>query len=328
MAMQGNMIKSSVGLGGSNYRTDVQVVQMLLNAVPTGKGGPLPSLDPDGQCGPKTCGAIRQFQSKNVHGVADGRMDPGRATEKALLALLDSLGLLAGIVSASGGIAPGGGVSPTPGGLPGAPLPETPAIVTPTPAGGPNSPIRLKFMSILQGLLPPPGTLSNGQKPFEGAKGTGCGELPGRVFTRVPVIPQGKPGAFKVTPKGGPTLFLTSPTTWWEQMAQTIDEKHGTKTWVPFNGGNRPLPGDIFLLAKVDDINTFQHVGIIVDPTGDQWTTADGGQGNGWQSGFVKRQFFADGRIKGEFGNWARLKGWVDLDALYAVAISAFPANL
>lgn len=328
MATVSNIIKSSVGLGATNQKTDVVVIQKLMNAVPATKGGPMPPLDPDGACGPKTCSAIRTFQAKNCGGIADGRVDPGKKTEQALLSMLDGLGLLSAIISASGGLAPTGGVSPAPGGLPGAALPEPPANAVPAPASGPGTPIRLKVMSILQGMLPAPGTLSNGQKPFEGAKGTGCGELPGRVFTRMPVKPQSDPGAFKVKPNGGPTLFLTSPTTWWEQMAQKIDETHGTKCWVPFNGGNRPLPGDIFLLSKVDSSTTFQHVGIIVDPTGDNWTTADGGQGNGWQSGFVKRQFFADGKIKGEFGNWARLKGWVDLDALYAVAKHVFPANL
>jgi hypothetical protein len=328
MASVSNIIKSSVGLGGSNQKTDVVVIQQLLNAVPATKGGPMPTLDTDGKCGPKTCGAIRQFQSKNVGGIADGRVDPGKKTEQALLALLNSLGLLAGMISASGGTTPTGGVSPAPGGLPGAAMPEPPANAVPAPASGPATPIRMKVLSILQGMLPPPGTLSNGQKPFEGAKGTGCGELPGRVFTRMPVKPQSDASAFRVKPTGGPTLFLTSPTTWWEQMAKKIDETNGTKCWVPFNGGNRPLPGDIFLLAKVNDINTFQHVGIIVDATGNPWTTADGGQGNGWQSGFVKREFFADGKIKGEFGNWAQIKGWVDLDALYAVAKDSFPPNL
>jgi hypothetical protein len=298
-----------------------------MNAVPATKGGPMPLLDPDGQCGSKTCGAIRQFQSRNVSGTADARIDPGRKTEQALLALLDSLGLLAGIISASGGMAPTGGVSPAPGGLPGAPLPEPPANAVPTPAGGPGSPIRLKFMSILQGLLPAPGTLSNGQRP-SGAKGTGCGELPGRVFSRVPVIPQGQPGAFKVNVKGAGNLYLTMPTTWWEQIAQATDQQYGSKTWVPFSSGRRPLPGDIYLLAKFDSPGEFQHVGIIVNADGEQWTTADGGQGNGWQSGFVKRRFYATGQIDGEFGNKAWLKGWVDLDALYAVAISAFPKNL
>jgi hypothetical protein len=60
----------------------------------------------------------------------------------------------------------------------------------------------------------------------------------------------------------------------------------------------------------------------------DEWTTADSGQGNGWQSGFVKQQFHPDGQIDGEFGNKARIKGWVDLDNLYAVAVLAFPKKL
>jgi hypothetical protein len=97
------------------------------------------------------------------------------------------------------------------------------------------------------------------------------------------------------------------------------------KCWVPFAGGNRPLPGDIYLLAQYDKPAQFQHVGVVLDASGSEWSTCDGGQGNGWQSGAVKRQFQADGVITGEFGNKARLKGWVDLDNLYAVAQASFP---
>lgn len=304
-----SVIRLSVGLGGSNQRTDVQLVQRLFNAVPRDRGGPFPLLDPDGLCGPKTCGAIRQFQSRNVGGVADARMDPGKRTEQVLLALLESLGVLARLLSGAGG-----GTTPVPS------LPQT------VPVGGPNSPIRQRFMAICKSLLPPPGTLSNGQKP-PGASGTGCGELPGRVFLRVPVIPPGQPGAFKIMVPGAGVCFLTSPITQWEQFAQAVDAKYGSRTWVPF-AGNRPLPGDIYTLARFEKPSEFQHVGIIVNADGEEWTTADGGQGNGWQSGFVKRRFHASGQIDGEFGNKAWLKGWVNLDALFAVAIAAFPRNL
>ncbi|HEX2886211.1 hypothetical protein [Vineibacter terrae] len=195
-----------------------------------------------------------------------------------------------------------------------------------TPITGPQSPIRQRFMMICKALLPPPGTLTNGQKPA-GASGTGCGEFPGRVFKRVPVIPNGHWGAFKMMVAGAGLCYLTTPMTQWEQFAQAVDKKYGSKTWVPF-AGNRPLPGDIYTLTKFDKSTEFQHVGVIVNADGNDWTTADGGQGNGWQSGFVKRSFHSDGQIDGEFGNKARLKGWVNLDALYAVANSAFPKTL
>ena len=72
MATVSNIIKSSVGLGGRNQKTDAVVIQQLLSAVPATKGGPMPTLDPGGKCGPKTWSAIRQFQTKNVGGIADG----------------------------------------------------------------------------------------------------------------------------------------------------------------------------------------------------------------------------------------------------------------
>lgn len=86
--------------------------------------------------------------------------------------------------------------------------------------------------------------------------------------------------------------------------------------------------GDIYILGKFENTAAFQNVGVIVNAEGSDWTTADGGQGNGWQSGFVRRRFHPSGQIDGEFGNKAMLRGWVNLDALFAVAISTFPANL
>jgi hypothetical protein len=67
------------------------------------------------------------------------------------------------------------------------------------------------------------------------------------------------------------------------------------------------------------------HVGVIIDPSqGSEWITADGGQGSGWASGLVRRQFQPDGTITGEFGNMAKLRGCVDLDSLYSVAKASF----
>jgi peptidoglycan hydrolase-like protein with peptidoglycan-binding domain len=301
MASPTHIIQRSVGLGGANQPADVRIVQKLINAVPAAKGGPSPALAVDGLCGPFTCAAISRFQAKNI-GSADGRIDPGQRTQQVLLALLDALGLLAALLSGAAG----------------------PISQPSPPAAGSRSPIRQRFMDICRQILPPHGALTVGAK--SGPKGTGCGEFPGRVFARVPVIPPGQPGAFKVR-LGAQNCFLTTPMTAWEQFAKAVDQQYAARTWVTF-GGNRPRPGDIYILSQYENTAMFQHVGVIVSADGNEWMTADGGQGNGWQSGFVKRQFQADGRIDGEFGSKARLRGWVDLDALFAVAVSAFPANL
>ena len=304
MTIINSVIQRSVGLGGANQHSDVLLVQKLLNAVPQAKGGPLPLLGVDGLCGPMTCGAIRRFQTANV-GLADARIDVGRKTEQALLTLLSALGILKDLL----------------GGLPGTNVSKV------LPVRGKHSPIRRRFMTICKSLLPPPGTLTTGQNAG-GASGPGCGELPGRVFAKVPVLFPNQKGAFRVLVPGAGTCYLTSPMTCWEQFAQAVDKQYSpARTWVPFTG-NRPLPGDIYVLGKYEKPAYFQHVGIFVSAEGSDWMTADGGQGNGWQSGFVKRHFHSNGRIDGEFGNKAMLRGWVDLDILYSVAIAAFSANL
>jgi peptidoglycan hydrolase-like protein with peptidoglycan-binding domain len=286
MAIPSSVVKGSVGFGGRNERADVQLVQSMLNLLPLDKGGPFPALAQDGLCGPMTNAAIRQFQSKNQC-LADGHIDVGGKTERTLIGVLQQLGKLAGLIGGVAGSA--------------APAPQPPVVA-----------------------VPPNGLTQGGSGP-KGA--TGCGEFPGRVFSKLPVIPPGQPGAFRVQVAGAGTLYLTTPTTWWEQLAQAVDKQYqpAKKCWVPFVGGNRPLPGDIYLLAQYDRPAEFQHVGVIHDSSGSEWTTFDGGQGNGWQSGKVKRQFQPDGVITGEFGNKARLKGWVDLDNLYAVAQASFP---
>ncbi len=74
-------ISASVGLNGVNRYDDVVVIQKLLNQVPVIEGGPSPLLVVDGICGPKTRGAIQQFQLKQFGwSGADGRVDPGQQT--------------------------------------------------------------------------------------------------------------------------------------------------------------------------------------------------------------------------------------------------------
>lgn len=303
MPVPSSVLKGSVGFGGKNQRADVVLVQSMLSALPAARGGAAPPLKPDGICGAMTASAIKRFQATNQC-YPDSRIDTGGKTEKTLLELLDQLGKLAALL---GGI------------VTAAAAPSGPAVA------GPNSPVRRKYVTTAKMLVPPTGLTTGGSGP---AGATGCGEFPGRVFTKLPVIPPGQPGAFKVQVSGAGTMYLTSPTTWWEQLAQSVDKQHqpARKCWVPFVGGNRPLPGDIYLLSQYDKPEMFQHVGVVLDASGGEWTTCDGGQGNGWQSGAVKRQFQSDGVITGEFGNKARLKGWVDLDNLYAVAQASFPA--
>jgi peptidoglycan hydrolase-like protein with peptidoglycan-binding domain len=77
-------IQASVGLGGRNNPADVMTAQYLLNCVPAGHGGPSSELVIDGISGPKTMGAIRKFQNAAL-GRADGRIDPGGSTIRALL---------------------------------------------------------------------------------------------------------------------------------------------------------------------------------------------------------------------------------------------------
>jgi peptidoglycan hydrolase-like protein with peptidoglycan-binding domain len=302
-------LKGSVGFGGKNQSTDVKLVQQMLNAVPSARGGAFPALAPDGVCGPLTNGAIRKFQGANQC-PTDGRMDVGGTTEKTIIAVLDGLGKLAALLGAAASAASAGPGSAA-SGLPGAP-------------GGPNSPVRRRYVTTARSLVPAEGLTVGGTGP---AGKTGCGEFPGRVFTRLPVILPGMPGAFKVQVAGAGYIYLTSPTTWWEEFAKAIDKEHAPAKpcWVPFTGANRPMQGDIYLLGMYDKPAMFQHVGVIIDASGSSWTTCDAGQGNGWQSGLRTRTFETDGVITGEEGKKARLKGWVDLDNLYAVAQASFP---
>ena len=75
-------ISASVGRsGGINRAADVKIVQALLNNVPQASAGPLPKLQIDGLCGPKTIDAIQKFQTRHFGmTAADGRVDPSGRT--------------------------------------------------------------------------------------------------------------------------------------------------------------------------------------------------------------------------------------------------------
>jgi putative chitinase len=71
----GMCIQNTVGAGGDNERSDVVIVQILLNynKLPTAE-----ALAPDGRCGKFTIDAIREFQARQLAQFApDGRVDPG-----------------------------------------------------------------------------------------------------------------------------------------------------------------------------------------------------------------------------------------------------------
>lgn len=81
-------ISASVGQGGANRSLDVVQVQELLNLIPTFEGGATPLLTVDGKIGPKTIGAIQQFQLKRFGwGGADGRIDVDGQSARWLRAL-------------------------------------------------------------------------------------------------------------------------------------------------------------------------------------------------------------------------------------------------
>ncbi|MHB8770673.1 MAG: hemopexin repeat-containing protein [Syntrophales bacterium] len=96
--------------------------------------------------------------------------------------------------------------------------------------------------------------------------------------------------------------------------------------WVVADGTNRPLPGDIYALLNKNETDVMNggiaHVGVIVDASGDEWTTADAGQGDGWAADYVTRKYDPQANtLTGEIvkSGGARpprvLAGWIDLDA-------------
>jgi peptidoglycan hydrolase-like protein with peptidoglycan-binding domain len=115
-------ILGSVGSGGDNRPDDVRVVQDLLNRA-AGAG-----LDVDGDCGPKTVGAITEYQ-KGFTRRPDGRVDPEGLTLRKLRA----------------GVADGR----TPTGQP----ERSPAQGAPAaPAGGPSTGTRLQPLGTGKGF--------------------------------------------------------------------------------------------------------------------------------------------------------------------------------
>lgn len=60
--LQGSGLSAGVGTGQPNKKSDVKLIQSLLNKVPEAEGGPKPKLMEDGLIGTKTLNAIQGFQ--------------------------------------------------------------------------------------------------------------------------------------------------------------------------------------------------------------------------------------------------------------------------
>jgi hypothetical protein len=198
----------------------------------------------------------------------------------------------------------------------------------------------------------PPMTLITSQTHAKG-KVTNCGVFPGWIAGKlgagalVPEQVQFKPYTDAegklVTP---PPAVVTSPMTAWEDFALKLEQSRKLKAgtlWVPFDParGDRPQPGDFYVLSKKVN-GEFGHVGVMIDSVGTVWITADCGQGQenammvpdpadstkkikkviwsrGMAAGYRRRQFDpADGGMTGEFGEKRWLKGWVNVDNLFA----------
>ena len=88
-------ISGSVGRGGMNLRSDVLLVQQLINShLPVS----LPPLQVDGNCGALTIGAIEEIQRRSLHmNAPDGNVSPDGPTFRFL---------------AEGGVQPGSGTFP------------------------------------------------------------------------------------------------------------------------------------------------------------------------------------------------------------------------
>ena len=74
----------SVGWAGRNSPQDVRTVQAMLNALTAAEGAPPARLAVDGMIGARTVDAIKRFQQTSRLPVADGSIEPGRNTIRAL----------------------------------------------------------------------------------------------------------------------------------------------------------------------------------------------------------------------------------------------------
>ena len=161
-------ISGAVGRNGRNFPpVDVVTVQYLLNCVPAGQGGPSPELAVDGAAGPKTIAAIEKFQ-RATGALADGRVDPGGNTLRALQQRDPYPNQAVVPAGTKGGFAPPAGKSSAgdPFGIKGRVQPN---VHVNQGAGG----------NAGKGMPGQPGARPNAAPPFAGK--TGLGQPPGKT---------------------------------------------------------------------------------------------------------------------------------------------------
>ena len=150
------------------------------------------------------------------------------------------------------------------------------------------------------------------QRRKENPNFTTCGSLPGWLFARLGLAKLANYGLSGVRD-------VAMQLGCWKKN----DEFHHALYQSVHGADHRPLPGDVYLLANSINSAEIMHIGVIVNPNGHRWWTADAGQGQKerQQALYVPRLYQANTRhLDGEnYGVGTgrpprRLIGWVDID--------------
>jgi hypothetical protein len=227
-----------------------------------------------------------------------------------------------------------------------------------TAAGKSNglTPIRKKVLEIISGIPfdyypnvkhkfpsgPPSQAVKDKSAPTPGVKEkkvTNCGEFPGWIVARLGGSGLPKDLSLKFKDQWG-WYCLTCPMTGWDVWAKKLENQPGRKgkppIWVPRTKGALPKPGDFYILSPDEKKNGFAHIGVFVEASGSTWKTADTGQPSpspgpatpdGYTGCYEKRIFneqkdtvelkLPGATLSPDVGI-RYLKGWIDLDNLFA----------
>lgn len=239
------VMSGSVGTSGHNAKSDVVLIQSLLNNVPLTDGGPQRKLAVDGLCGPLTVAAIRRFQ-KVWTKIDDGRVDPCGPTITSLVKLLNGRSALPSNLPNLGPPAPDFARALTGYGAPAPPYPGGGGIVD--RAG-------------LQPVSSPSNSLVGGPFGYVGRTGwdfvtSSSIELSGPVgrvgvgatVINIVLIHDTEPGTYKFTFSGLGASLSTLP---WGASGSTQNmPSFGSSVWKPnaFLGKAPPLAASDLLL--------------------------------------------------------------------------------
>jgi len=192
------------------------------------------------------------------------------------------------------------------------------------------------------GIVEPPNWLeSKAGRKMDATKATGCGGMPATLIRllganrfikdtatityqeTVNIIdPETKKptGQTKKETKTK-TLRVTDYMTGWKEYTLALEKKPGVAKgtyWTSFKDdtSKNPKPGD-FVVTN-DEKGYFAHICAVYEVNGDNWRTADGGQGEGFAIGMFDKTVDRSSRvIKGQYKNMIRyVDGWVDIESL------------